>query len=97
VSEATVGRLDIAGRITGLETALRAGGARLDPGAVHQARVTLDRTGDRLRLGAENTVVALVGATGSGKSSLFNALAGMEISEVGVRRPTTNSPIQNEP
>jgi GTP-binding protein EngB required for normal cell division len=44
---------------------------------------------DRLRLSGEHTVVALVGATGSGKSSLFNALARMELSTVGVRRPTT--------
>jgi GTP-binding protein EngB required for normal cell division len=33
--------------------------------------------------------VALAGPTGSGKSSLFNALCGMELSPVGVRRPTT--------
>ena len=30
------------------------------------------------------------GATGSGKSSTFNALAGVELSSVGVRRPTTS-------
>ncbi|MGZ4608666.1 MAG: GTPase, partial [Actinomycetes bacterium] len=36
------------------------------------------------------TVVALAGSTGSGKSSLFNALAGAELSPVGVRRPTTS-------
>ncbi len=33
--------------------------------------------------------MALAGATGSGKSSLFNALAGIDLAEVGVRRPTT--------
>jgi GTP-binding protein EngB required for normal cell division len=47
------------------------------------------RAGDRLRLSGAHTVVALAGATGSGKSSIFNALAGMELSRVGVRRPTT--------
>jgi len=47
------------------------------------------RAGDRLRLSGEHTVVALAGTTGSGKSSLFNALARMELSTVGVRRPTT--------
>ncbi|PMC97498.1 ABC transporter, partial [Brevibacterium paucivorans] len=31
--------------------------------------------------------------TGSGKSSLFNAVSGLEIAEVGVRRPTTSEPI----
>jgi hypothetical protein len=35
-------------------------------------------------------VVALAGATGSGKSSIFNALAGRELSPVGLRRPTTS-------
>ncbi|MCB2557781.1 50S ribosome-binding GTPase, partial [Listeria monocytogenes] len=34
-------------------------------------------------------VVALAGATGSGKSSLFNALAGADLAAVGVPRPTT--------
>ncbi len=36
-----------------------------------------------------HTVVALAGATGSGKSSLFNALTGERLAAVGVRRPTT--------
>jgi GTP-binding protein EngB required for normal cell division len=35
------------------------------------------------------TVVALAGATGSGKSSIFNALSGTTLATVGVRRPTT--------
>ena len=48
------------------------------------------RAGDRLRLSADHTVVAIAGATGSGKSSTFNALTGLEISAVGVRRPTTS-------
>ncbi len=47
------------------------------------------RADQRLRLGQE-TVVALAGATGSGKSSLTNALARAAIATVGVRRPTTS-------
>lgn len=43
-------------------------------------------------LGRE-VVVALVGGTGSGKSSLLNAMAGTEIAETGVIRPTTNEPL----
>ena len=54
-----------------------------------RARAVAMRAGDRLRLSGAHTVVALAGATGSGKSSLFNALSGMELSRVGVRRPTT--------
>ena len=83
---------EVADQVTSIETALATGGHLLDPAAVERARTTLERTGERLRLGAQHTVVALVGATGSGKSSLFNSLAGMEISEVGVRRPTTSLP-----
>ena len=49
-----------------------------------------DRVATRLGLTAEHTVVAIAGATGSGKSSTFNALAGVELSSVGVRRPTTS-------
>ncbi|MFI7646974.1 GTPase [Micromonospora sp. NPDC049460] len=53
------------------------------------AHTLVERAGTRLALSRDHTVVALAGATGSGKSSLFNALARMELSPVGVRRPTT--------
>jgi GTP-binding protein EngB required for normal cell division len=49
--------------------------------------------GDRLARGDAAVVVALAGGTGSGKSSLFNAVAGADIAEVGVRRPTTTDPV----
>ena len=52
----------------------------------------MDRATSRLRLSADHTVVAIAGATGSGKSSTFNALTGLELSAVGVRRPTTSGP-----
>ena len=48
----------------------------------------LERAGQRLRWG-EQTVVALAGSTGSGKSSLMNALVGSDVSETGALRPTT--------
>jgi GTP-binding protein EngB required for normal cell division len=79
----------ILSRLEDLEIALAAGDGRLDPDALRQGRELVARIGDRLRLGSERTIVALAGATGSGKSSMFNALAGMELAEVGVRRPTT--------
>ena len=49
----------------------------------------------RERLGFEGSayVLALVGGTGVGKSSLLNALAGVTVSPVGARRPTTGSPV----
>ncbi|MFY1674225.1 GTPase [Plantactinospora sp. WMMB334] len=53
------------------------------------AHTLVERAGTRLALSLNHTVVALAGATGSGKSSLFNSLARFEMSPVGVRRPTT--------
>src|SRR4051812_34810716 len=53
------------------------------------AHTLVERAGTRLALSRDHTVVALAGSTGSGKSSLFNALARLKLSPVGVRRPTT--------
>ena len=54
-----------------------------------QAEDVLGRAGERMRLSSAHTVVVLAGGTGSGKSSLFNRLAGAEFSTVGVTRPVT--------
>ena len=53
------------------------------------ADAVLKRAGERLRLSSSHTVVALAGGTGSGKSTLFNALSGATFSPPGVTRPTT--------
>nr|MDT0661883.1 GTPase [Micromonospora sp. DSM 115978] len=55
------------------------------------AHTLIERAGTRLALSGDHTVVALAGATGSGKSSLFNMLAQFDMSPVGVRRPTTGT------
>ena len=47
----------------------------------------------RLGFPAETYVLALVGGTGVGKSSLLNALAGSSVSDASVRRPTTAHPL----
>ena len=77
-------------RVDGLEQAVEAGRGRLDDDVVEPAAAVVERAGTRLRLSAEHTVVAIAGATGSGKSSTFNALAGLDLATVGVRRPTTS-------
>lgn len=80
-------RLDALRELVGLSR------ARLDSGTLAEASRVLDEAAARRKLSGEHTVVAIAGATGSGKSQLFNALAGVAISETGVRRPTTAAPI----
>lgn len=58
---------------------------------VDQLDVVRAKVRSRLRHGTAHTVVAIAGATGSGKSSIVNRLAGEELSESSVRRPTTSS------
>lgn len=81
---------DIGARIDGLDGAAQAARGRLDDGLVDAASGVVERAAGRLRLSANHTVVGIAGATGSGKSSTFNALTGLELSAVGVRRPTTS-------
>ena len=81
---------DIGQRVEGLDAAVMAARGRLDEFVVDEAAEIVERAASRLRLSAEHTVVAIAGATGSGKSSTFNALTGLELSAVGVRRPTTS-------
>ncbi|MGW2698766.1 YfjP family GTPase [Streptomyces sp. NPDC001340] len=80
-------RLDALRELVGLSR------TRLDTRTLAEAGRVLDEATARRKLSGRHTVVAIAGATGSGKSQLFNALAGVAISETGVRRPTTAAPI----
>lgn len=51
----------------------------------------------RLAYPEEVAVVALAGGTGSGKSSLLNALVGDEVADTGGVRPTTSAPLAAVP
>ncbi|NEB38797.1 YfjP family GTPase [Streptomyces sp. SID14515] len=80
-------RLDALRELVGLSR------ARLDRDTLAEAGRVLDEAAARQRLSSRHTVIAIAGATGSGKSTLFNALAGAPISDTGLRRPTTSQPI----
>ena len=84
----------LSARLTALARLIQIAAARTaDAGfsedLLQDARDLVDRAGERLRLSAGHTVVALAGGTGSGKSSIFNYLAGADFSAVGVTRPVT--------
>ncbi|MFJ2176004.1 GTPase [Streptomyces sp. NPDC087851] len=80
-------RLDALGELVGLSR------TRVEGAVLAEAGRVLDEAAARQRLSSRHTVVAIAGATGSGKSTLFNALAEVPISETGLRRPTTSAPI----
>jgi GTP-binding protein EngB required for normal cell division len=86
--------LSLSARLTALTqliqiAAARTGSGGFPEGLIQDAEALVERAGERLRLSAGHTVAALAGGTGSGKSSLFNYLAGADFSTVGVTRPVT--------
>ena len=83
--------MTLADRLTALSSVAALGVGRLPDELLADLHGLDQRAGARLRLTGEYTVVALAGATGSGKSSLFNAIAGAQLATVGIRRPTTSA------
>jgi GTP-binding protein EngB required for normal cell division len=82
----------LSARLTSLTELTKIGLARTDGFSTElltEAELLLRRSGERMRMSASHTVVALAGGTGSGKSTLFNALSGANFSPAGVTRPTT--------
>jgi len=81
-------RLDALAELVKLATS-RQGADGFSNALITDSEALLRRAGERLRLSASHIVVALAGGTGSGKSTLFNALSGATFSPPGVTRPTT--------
>jgi len=84
-------RLD--SRLQALDDARGLGDGVLPDQALEEVLAVLDRASSRRLLSADHTVVGFFGATGSGKSSLFNAVSGAEIATAAARRPTTSEPL----
>ncbi len=83
-------RPDLNARLDALGHAVELARGRCEPARLAQAESILAHASARRRLSAERTVVALAGGTGSGKSTLFNSLAGAPLAPTSVRRPTTS-------
>lgn len=81
---------DLKAAVEGLTGAIDAGGAFFPADLVAATERVLRKASERLALSGAHTVVALAGATGTGKSSLFNALVGANVAQVGALRPTTS-------
>ena len=77
-------------RLSAVREALRLCPTEVPASLSIPAHKALDAVAQRLALGVDHTVVALFGGTGSGKSSLFNALTQLNFADVGARRPTTS-------
>ncbi|WIM68983.1 50S ribosome-binding GTPase [Corynebacterium breve] len=80
-------------RLTALDTAADLGAGFLTPSEHARLDAVAAAGAERRALSAEHTVVGFFGATGSGKTSLFNAVVGENIGKAAARRPTTSSPL----
>lgn len=80
-------------RLEALRTVRELGENRLPDALLDDLDALLTRAASRRALSGDHTVVGLFGATGSGKSSLLNAIVGQEVARSHVRRPTTSEPL----
>ena len=76
-------------RVAALSEAADQAGGRAGEEVITRAQQIAGRVDQRLAFSGEDTVIALAGTTGSGKSSLFNAIVGDNLAETSVKRPTT--------
>lgn len=77
--------------VASLKDAISYGEGRVPETVLLDAAATLERLSQRRELSTEHTVIGFFGATGSGKSTLFNAIAGQNIALSAPTRPTTSS------
>ncbi len=83
-------KADLAAKLKALDDAAKLSQGRASAEVTQPALDLVQRAGQRMAISGDHTVVALAGATGSGKSSTFNALSGTQFARAGVTRPTTS-------
>src|SRR5439155_890664 len=84
-------RVNLARCLEGLDEAIAAADSLgIDTTAAKTVRALAN---ERVRFPSDVYVLALVGGTGVGKSSLLNALAGANVSAASARRPTTSEAV----
>jgi GTP-binding protein EngB required for normal cell division len=88
------GQSSLPARLSSLNQLIRIAAARsgsdgFSAELLADADTLLRRSDERMRMSASHTVAVLAGGTGSGKSTLFNAMSGAAFSPAGVMRPTT--------
>ena len=80
----------LSARVARLRSSMDWASEAIEPSVRADVMATIERCERRLHLGVDHTVIALAGGTGSGKSSLFNALTETQFAVPGVARPTTS-------
>ena len=79
--------------VEGLDLVVEMAVGVIHPDDVAFARSAADRARDRRGYLGGTLVVGIIGGTGSGKSSLLNALAGRKVASVSPVRPHTSHPL----
>lgn len=93
VSVDGTGVADVEERLAALERAAAAAAGRVGTDLLGEVDLVGERIRERLGLSHGHTVVALAGPSGVGRSTLLNAVAGLDLAWVGALRPTTSEPL----
>jgi GTP-binding protein EngB required for normal cell division len=86
-------RESLVGLLEKADLAIAASSGVLDPSTVETLVESARIVRARIDFPDDLKIVGLAGGTGSGKSSLVNAIAGSQIADVGGIRPTTDTPL----
>ncbi len=84
---------DLMGAVDAFDRVIAAADGLVEPKVLDPVARTVRSVRDRAGYLGDTLVAAVAGGTGSGKSSLINAVAGETVTESGGMRPTTGMPL----